>query len=63
MVMGVRSLLVLMKLGYDLRSEYEHLMDDPVPEHLQPFIERLPSRWHDIIDLRAHTAAAAELRP
>ena len=62
MAMGARSLFVLMKLGYDLRSEYAHLMDDPVPEHLQPLIERLPSRWHDIIDLKAHTSALAEAR-
>ena len=53
MRMGARSLFVLMKLGNDLRSYYQHLMDDPLPENLQPFIERLPSRGHDIIDVSA----------
>ena len=53
MGMGAQSLFVLMKLGNDLRSYYQHLMDDPLPENLQPFIERLPSRGHDIIDVSA----------
>ena len=60
MLMGPRSLLVLMKLGHELRSDYEHLMHDPVPEHLRPLIERLPTRWHDIIDLKAPTAGTAQ---
>ena len=53
MGMGARSLFVLMKLGNDLRSYYQHLMEGPLPENLQPFIERLPSKGHDIIDLSA----------
>jgi hypothetical protein len=28
-------------------------MDSPLPEHLQPLIERLPSDGHDIIDVSA----------
>jgi hypothetical protein len=42
MVMGARSLLVLMKLGFDLRSCYEHLLEEPEPEHLKSLIARLP---------------------
>ena len=42
MEMGARSLLVLMKLGFDLRSYYEHLMDEPEPDHLKGLIEQLP---------------------
>ena len=53
MGMGARSLFVLMKLGNDLRSYYQHLMDGPLPEHLQPLIERLSSDGHDIIDVSA----------
>lgn len=41
--MGTQSLLVLMKLGFDLRSYYDQLMDDPVPDNLQSLIEQLPA--------------------
>ena len=58
MLMGPRSLLVLLKLGHELRADYDHLLDADVPEHLQPLIDRLPSRWHDIIDLRAPSPGA-----
>jgi hypothetical protein len=41
MLMDARSPLVLMKLGFDLRTYYEDLVDDPLPEDLQCLIERL----------------------
>jgi hypothetical protein len=41
MLMGARSPLVLMKLGFDLRNYYEDLVSDPLPEDLQCLIERL----------------------
>lgn len=47
MLMGARSPLVLMKLGFDLRSYYERLMEEPVPEHLRILLERLPTAPHD----------------
>jgi hypothetical protein len=31
----------MMKLGFDLRSYYEDVMTDPLPEDLQCLIERL----------------------
>jgi Anti-sigma factor NepR len=41
MLMGARSQLVLMKLGFDLRTYYEDLVTDPLPEDFQVLVERL----------------------
>jgi hypothetical protein len=41
MLMGARSPLVMMKLGFDLRSYYEDVIADPLPEDLQCLIEQL----------------------
>jgi hypothetical protein len=41
MLMGARSPWVMMKLGFDLRSCYEDVITDPLPEDLQCLIARL----------------------
>jgi hypothetical protein len=50
--LGPRSKLVLMKLGFDMRSYYEDVLHEPVPSHLMPLVERLPGAMRDVIDLR-----------
>ena len=42
MDMGPKSLLVLMKLGFDLRSYYEEMMDEPFPEHIESLVDQIP---------------------
>jgi hypothetical protein len=42
--MGVRSPLVLAKLGHDLRAYYDEVVSTSPPEHLAALIERLPER-------------------
>jgi Anti-sigma factor NepR len=48
--MGVRSRLVLEKLGHDLRSYYEELLSAPLPAHLLEVLERAPARMPNIAD-------------
>ena len=42
--MGVRSPLVLVKLGFDLRAFYDDVVKTPAPEHLRVLAERLPQQ-------------------
>ena len=42
--MGVRSPLVLAKLGFDLRAYYEGLLDDPLPEEISRPLWALAAR-------------------
>ena len=42
--MGVRSSLVLAKLGFDLRDHYEGLLDESLPEELRRLIHHLQER-------------------
>ena len=52
--LGARSKLVLMKLGFDLRSHYEDVLQEPVPDPLKPLIERLPADdGRDVIDVKS----------
>ena len=39
--LGCRSPLVLAKLGYDLRSCYQDMVDQPMPEGLQSLCDEL----------------------
>ena len=50
--LGPRSRLVLMKLGFDLRSHYDDVLNEPVPDQLKPLVECLPGdAGRDVIDL------------
>ncbi len=40
--LGMRSPLVLAKIGYDLRQEYDNLLEQPLPEEFQQVVARLP---------------------
>ena len=52
LALGPQSKLVLMKLGFDLRSHYDDVLQEPVPDQLKPLIERLPGDTaRDVIDL------------
>ena len=46
--MGVRSPLVLAKLGFDLRAYYEGLLDDPLPEEISRPLWALAAREDQI---------------
>ncbi len=48
MVMGARSLLVLLKLGFELRSSYGPVIDEPLPEQLRTLLEQLPGGNHAV---------------
>lgn len=39
--LGCRSLLVLMKLGYDLRAYYEGMIDEELPTELKELSDKL----------------------
>lgn len=39
--LGCRSPLVMAKLGYDLRTCYQEVVDQPMPERLQSLCEEL----------------------
>ena len=41
MAIGARSRLVLEKLGFDLRANYETLLSGPPPDHLRQLVERV----------------------
>ena len=43
MLMGVRSRLVLDKLGYDLRSYYDELLSRPLPPELLALLDAPPT--------------------
>ncbi len=38
---GFRPLLLLMKLGHDLRQHYQAVLDDPLPRELRAAVGRL----------------------
>ncbi len=42
--MGFRSPLLLAKLGFDLRSQYENLLSDPLPEEFGRLLNQLEDR-------------------
>ena len=42
--LGFRSSLVLAKLGFDLRDQYEDLLSEPLPEELGRLLNRLEDR-------------------
>jgi hypothetical protein len=39
--LGRDSLLILMKLGYDLRSEYDQVLEEPLPKFFSAPLARL----------------------
>lgn len=51
MQMGPRSRYVLEKLGYDLRSYYEGLLSEPVPNEMRRLIYRLAGSPPDAMGL------------
>jgi len=42
--LGFRSPLVLAKLGFDLRSHYEDLLSEPLPDDLGRLLNQLQDR-------------------
>ena len=42
--LGFRSRLLLAKLGFDLRDQYEEVLGEPLPEELRRSLERLEAR-------------------
>lgn len=48
--LGCRSLLVMMKLGFDMRAHYDHVLVDPLPEHLQILADRIEgyAEWTEV---------------
>ena len=53
MQMGARSKLVLMKLGFDMRADYDALLDEPIPNEMRSLIYRLAGSPPDVIELGA----------
>jgi hypothetical protein len=43
---GCHSILVLAKLGFDLRDYYEPLVQEPFPEEFTRHLDRLDTRGH-----------------
>lgn len=42
--LGPHSPLVLAKLGYDMRQEYNGLVEEPLPEAIRKVAEKLPDQ-------------------
>jgi hypothetical protein len=40
--LGMRSPFVLAKIGYDMRHEYDDLIEQPLPEDISQAVKRLP---------------------
>lgn len=53
MEMGARSKLVLMKLGFDMRADYDALVNEPIPNELRSLIYRMAGSPPDVIELSA----------
>jgi len=58
--LGVRPKLLLAKFGFEMRSDYDHLLQEPLPVEFQPLIEQLPGANRDVIDLSSHRRASAD---
>jgi hypothetical protein len=52
--LGFRSSLVLAKLGYDLREQYNRVTNEPMSPELEQAIERLLGPGADVEDLDEH---------
>ncbi len=42
--LGMRSPLVLAKIGHDLRHSYEDVIEEPLPEEIQRAVAQLPTK-------------------
>ena len=42
--LGFRSMFVLAKLGFDLRNQYEDLLNEPLPEEFGRTLDQLQDR-------------------
>ena len=51
MAMGARSKLVLLKLGFDMRADYETLLSEPLPNEMRSLIYRMAGSPPDVIEL------------
>ena len=51
MQMGARSKLVLRKLGFDMRADYDALLDEPIPNEMRSLIYRLAGSPPEVIEL------------
>src|SRR3954451_10279376 len=63
MLMGVRSRLVLEKLGHDLRGYYAELLTAPVPPELVAVLDRSPSRPHRLPNVADGPTISRRHRP
>ena len=53
MAMGARSKLVLLKLGFDMRADYEALLKEPIPDEMRSLIYRMVGSRPEVIELGA----------
>lgn len=62
--LGCRSLLVLMKLGFDLRAHYDEVVAAPLPHDLQALADRVDGyvEWRDVGASDADTFAFGNLK-
>src|SRR3954451_23957114 len=59
--LGARPKLLLAKFGFDMRSDYEHVVQEPLPAELQSLVEQLPgARDRDVIDLSSYRPSERE---
>lgn len=58
MPQGVKSKLVLAKLGFDMRGAYDEVLTEPLPRSIRKRVERLPGP-HDMVDTRPREPANA----
>jgi hypothetical protein len=49
--MGARSKLVLFKLGFDMRADYERLLNEPLPNEMRSLVYRMAGSPPDVIEL------------
>jgi hypothetical protein len=58
MPQGVRSKLVLAKLGFDMRDAYDDVLTEPLPKSIRKRVERLPGP-HAMVDSKPREPAKA----
>ena len=51
MPLGARSKLVLLKLGFDMRADYDALVNEPIPSEMRSLIFRIAGSPPNVIEL------------
>lgn len=52
--LGFRSPLVLAKIGYDLRAQYQQLLEQPIPDEMAAKLQLLLGPGAEVENLDAH---------